>query len=83
MLKIPSRGGGQKQYRYGGSGIFDSLTSKLFFSGIKNVISNAAKTAIIQKVANAVVNGCYCHSRKGYQGGYRRCYQSYKARTKT
>lgn len=69
MLKIPSRGGGQKQYRYGGSGIFDSLTSKLFSSGIKNVISNAAKTAITQKVANAVVNGATATAEKAIKEG--------------
>ena len=57
MLLIQPRGGGKKQYRYGGSGIFDSLTRKLFSSGMKNVINTAAKSAITQKVANAVVNG--------------------------
>ena len=64
MLKIPSRGGGKRQYRYGGSGIFDSLTRQLFSRGIKNVISNAAKTAITQKVANAVVNGATSTAEK-------------------
>ena len=57
MLLIQPRGGGKKQYRYGGSGIFDSLTRKLFSSGVKNVINTATKSAIAQKVANAVVNG--------------------------
>ena len=57
MLKVPPRGGGKKLYRYGGSGIFDSLTKKLFSAGMKNVINTAAKSAITQKVANAVVNG--------------------------
>ena len=46
MLLIQPRGGGKKQYRYGGSGIFDSLTRKLFSSGVKNVINTAAKAAL-------------------------------------
>ena len=64
MLKIPPRGGGKKQYRYGGSGIFDSLTRKLFSTGMKNVINTAAKSAITQKVANAVVNGAASTAEK-------------------
>ena len=64
MLKIPPRSGGKKQYRYGGSGIFDSLTRKLFSTGMKNVINTAAKSAITQKVANAVVNGATSTAEK-------------------
>ena len=64
MLKISSRGGGKRQYQYGGSGIFDSLTRKLFSSGMKNVINTAAKSAITQKVANAIVNGATSEAEK-------------------
>ena len=64
MLVIKPRGGGKKQYRYGGSGIFDSLTRNLFSSSMKNVINTAAKSAITQKVANAVVNGATSSAEK-------------------
>lgn len=64
MLKVPPRGGGNKKYQYGGSGIFDSLTRKIFSTGMKNVINTAAKSAITQKVANAVVNGATSTAEK-------------------
>ena len=64
MLVVKSRGGGEKRYRYGRSGIFDTLSRKLFSSGVKNVISTAAKSAIGQKVTIAVVNGASSATQK-------------------
>ena len=68
MLVVKPRGGGKKRYRYGGSGIFDTLSRKLFSSGLKTAISTAAKSAIAQKVANAVVNGASSATQKAVEG---------------
>ena len=64
---MKSRGGGEKRYRYGRSGIFDTLSRKLFSSGVKNVISTAAKSAIGQKVTIAVVNGASSATQKAVE----------------
>ena len=67
MLVIKPRGGGRKIYRYGGSGIFDAITKKLFSSGLKTAIKSGAKSAIAQKVADAVVNGANNATKKAVE----------------
>ena len=59
MLVIKPRGGdsGMRRYAAAGSGIFDSISRKMFASGLKKAISSDAKSVIAQKVADAVVNG--------------------------
>ena len=64
MLVIHPRGGGRKKYMYGGSGIFDPITSKIFKSGLKGVIKSGAQSAIGQKIADAVVNGATSATKK-------------------
>ena len=56
MLVVKPRGGGSRKYCYGGSGIFDVICSKMLSSGFKKAISTGARSAIAQKVADAVVN---------------------------
>ena len=67
MLVIKPRGGGRKIYRYGGSGIFDAITTKLFSNGLKTAIKSGAKSAIAQKVADAVVNGATNATKKAVE----------------
>lgn len=67
MLVIRARGGGSKKYVYGGSGIFDSITKKLFQKGLKSAISSGAKSAIGQKIADAVVNGATNATKKAVE----------------
>ena len=45
-----------RRYRYGGSGIIDTIVRAIFSSGAK-AISSGASSAVAQKVANTVVNG--------------------------
>ena len=67
MLVIKPRGGGRKIYRYGGSGIFDAITKKLFSNGLKTAIKSGAKSVIVQKVADAVVNGATNATKKAVE----------------
>ena len=67
MLVIKSRGGNSGMGRYAaaaGSGIFDSITRKMFASGLKKAISTDANSVIAHKVADAVVNGATTASQK-------------------
>ena len=68
MLVIKSRGGNSGMGRYAatvaGSGIFDSITRKMFASGLKKAISTGANSVIAHKVADAVVNGATSASQK-------------------
>ena len=49
---------------YTGGGVFSDLTRKFFSKGIKDVINTAAKSAIAQKVTNAVVSGATTEAEK-------------------
>ena len=69
MLVVKPRGGGNRQYRYGGSGIFDALSRKIFSGGFKKIISTGARAAIAQKVADAVVNGATSATKKAVEEG--------------
>jgi hypothetical protein len=67
MLVIKSRGGDSgmgRYYYYAGSGIFDSITRKMFASGLKKAISTGANSVIAHKVADAVVNGATSATQK-------------------
>ena len=64
MLVIKSRGGDHGMGRYTGSGIFDSITRKMFASGLKKAISAGAKSVIAHKISDAVVNGATTASQK-------------------
>ena len=66
MLVIKSRGGdsGLQRFNAAGSGIFDSITRKMFASGLKKAISTVANSVIAHKVADAVVNGATSASQK-------------------
>ena len=66
MLVIKPKSG--KRRGYGGFGIFDKISRKIFSSGAKRAISSAAKSAIAQKVANAVVNGATSATQKAVEG---------------
>ena len=68
MLVIKPRGGGGGMRRYAGSGIFDSISRKMFASGLKKAISTGAKSVIAQKVADAVVNGATSTVQKAAEG---------------
>lgn len=63
MLVIKKRGV-MRRYRYGGSGILDTVIQKMFSSGVKNVISRGVNSAVTHKVANAVVNGATSAAKK-------------------
>ena len=65
MLVIKSRGSDYSMSRYyAGSGIFDSITRKMFASGLKKAISTGANSVIAHKDADAVVNGATSASQK-------------------
>ena len=64
MLVIKSRGGDYGMRRNAGSGIFDSITRKMFASGLKKAISTGANCVIAHKVTDAVVNGATTASQK-------------------
>ena len=66
MLVIKPRGGnsGMGRYNAAGSGIFDSISRKMFASGLKKAISTGARSVVAQKVADAVVNGSTSASQK-------------------
>ena len=64
MLVVKPRGG----HRYGGSGIFDAISRKMLSSGFKQAISTGAKSAIAQKVVDAVVNGATSATQKAVEG---------------
>ena len=68
MLVIKSRGGEYGMRRYAGSGIFDSITRKMFASGLKKAISTGANSVIAPKVADDVVNGATSASQKAAEG---------------
>ncbi len=72
MLVIKSRGGDSGMRRFNadaaaGSGIFDSISRKMFASGLKKAISTGAKTVVAQKVATAVVNGATSATKKAVE----------------
>ena len=64
MLVISPRGDGGMGRYYGGSGVFDGISRKMFSSGIRKAISSGAKSAIAHKVADAVVNGAASATQK-------------------
>lgn len=67
MLVVKARGGGKKKYQYGGSGIFDAITKKIFQGSLKSAISTGAQSAIGQKIADAVVNGATTATKKAVE----------------
>ena len=78
-----------KRRGYGGNGMFDTISRKIFSSGAKQVISSAAKSAIAQKIANAVVNGATSATQEAVKGainetinGYVKPYISSKLKKK-
>ena len=64
MLVVKPCGG----HRYGGCGIFDAISIKMLPSGFKKAISTGAKSAIAQKVADAVVNGATSATQNAVEG---------------
>ena len=67
----------EKRRGYGGDGMFDTISRKIFSSGTKRVINNAAKSAIAQKVANAVVNGATSATQKAVEGAVNEAINGY------
>ena len=61
MLVIESRGHLQ---RYNGYGMFNSIGRKMFSNGVKAATNKAARSVIVQKVANAIVNGATTATHK-------------------
>ena len=68
MLAVAPRCGGARRYCYVGSCIFETINRTMLSSGFKKAISNGAKSAIAQKVANAVVNGATSATQKAVEG---------------
>ena len=68
MLVVATRGDGRRQYCYGGSGIFDAISRKMLSSGFNKAISTSARFAIVQKVADVVVNGATSATQKVVEG---------------
>ena len=64
MLVVKPRGG----HRYGGSSIFDAISRRMVSSDFKKAISDGAKSAIAQKVADAVVTGATSATQKAVEG---------------
>ena len=73
MLVIKPRCGAHGFGRYtatttaDGSGIFDSITRKMFATGIKKAISTGANSVIAHKISDAVVNGATSASQKAVE----------------
>ena len=63
MLVIKKRGA-MRRYRYGGSGILDTVIQKIFSSGMKSAINRGVNSAVAHKVANVVVNGATLAAKK-------------------
>jgi len=64
LVIIPKRSNRLYYHNYIGGGILSDLTKRLFSSGVKDVINTAAKSAIAQKVTNAVVSGATTEAEK-------------------
>ena len=62
-MSIVYRRAAIRRYRYGGSGIIDTIVRAMFSSGAK-AISSGASSAVAQKVANTVVNGATCAAKE-------------------
>ena len=73
MLVIKPRCGAHGMGRYiaattaDGSGIFDSITRKMFATGLKKAISTGANSVIAHKISDAVVNGATSASKKAVE----------------
>ena len=73
MLVIKPRCGAHGMGRYtaatttDGSGIFDSVTRKMFATGLKKAISTGANYVIAHKISDAVVNGATSASPKAVE----------------
>ena len=72
MLVIKPRCGDHGMGRYAattttGSGIFDSITRKMFATGLKKAISNGANSVIAHKISDPVVNGATSASQKAVE----------------
>ena len=70
MLIIKPRGGDHGMGRYAavnGSGIFDSISRKMFATGLKKAISAGANSVIAHKISDAVVNGATSASQKAVE----------------
>ena len=70
MLIIKPRGGDHGMGRYAavnGSGIFDSISRKMFATGLKKAISTGANSVIAHKISDAVVNGATSASQKAVE----------------
>ena len=74
MLVIKPRCGAHGMGRYtaatitaDGSGIFDSITRKMFATGLKKAISTGANSVIAHKISDAVVNGATSASQKAVE----------------
>ena len=70
MLIIKPRGGDHGMGRHAaadGSGIFDSISRKMFATGLKKAISTGAKSVIAHKISDAVVNGATSASQKAVE----------------
>ena len=74
MLVIKPRCGAHGFGRYtaattttDGSGIFDSITRKMFATGLKKAISTGANSVIAHKISDAVVNGATSASQKAVE----------------
>ena len=79
MLVIKPRGGAGGMRRYAaGSGIFDSISRKMFASGLKKAISTGAKFVIAQKVADAVVKGATSTVQKATESAVNEAINSVK-----
>ena len=63
MLVVKNRGV-MRRYRYGGSGILDSVMQKIFSGGVKSAINKGVNSVVAQKVVNAVVNGATSTAKK-------------------
>ena len=64
MLLVKPKRSKRSHSFYIGGGVFSDLTRKFFSKGMKDVINTAAKSAIAQKVTNAVVSGATSEAEK-------------------
>ena len=70
MLIIKPRGGDHGMGRYTaaqGSGIFDSISRKMFATGLTKAINTGANSVIAHKISDAVVNGATSASQKAVE----------------
>ena len=69
MLVIKPRCGahGMGRYAADGSGIFDSISRKMFAAGLKKAISTGANSVIVHTISDAVVNGATSASQKAVE----------------